>query len=70
MTPNIIKKLFNNIFPSFIKRKIEGLLFRSNMIKTPILSKESKNRLKSLFSKDVRRLEELINIELNVWHKK
>lgn len=67
MKPNIFKTFFRNIFPLFIRKKIELILFRSNLISVPSLSKENKKQLKLLFYEDVRKLEELLNIELNGW---
>jgi hypothetical protein len=69
MKKNIFKTLFRIISPPFLRKKIEQLLFRSNLISTPVLSKENENRLKLLFSEDVGKLEELIDIELNDWKK-
>ena len=67
MKPNILKSLFRIICPSFLRKKIEQIFFRANLINTPIISKENNNRLRLLYSKDIERLEELINIDLNDW---
>ena len=67
MKPNFIKTLFKIIMPSFLKKKIEQRLFRSNLISTPTISKENEQRLKLLFDKDLRRLEELIDTKINNW---
>ena len=67
MKPNFIKTLFKIIMPSFLKKKIEQRLFRSNLISTPTISKENEKRLKLLFDKDLRRLEELIDTKINNW---
>ena len=67
MKKNVFKILFNIIFPSFLKIKVKQLLFRSTLISTPNISKENKKQFKLLFSEDIRKLEELINIQLNDW---
>lgn len=67
MKKNILKTIFKIILPSFLKTKIKKYLSHNNIISTPTMSNENKNNLKRLFSKDVCKLEELINIELKDW---
>ena len=67
MKKNIFKTFFKIIFSPFLRAKIKNFLSDSNVIGTPIISKDDKKELKLLFSKDVCKLEELINIELKDW---
>ena len=67
LQPFIFKTLFKIILPPFLRTKIKNFLSDSNVIGTPIILKDDKKKLKLLFSKDVCKLEELINIELKDW---
>jgi len=67
MKKNIFKTFFKIILPPFLRAKIKNFLSDSNIIGTPIISKDDKKKLKLLFSNDICKLEELINIELKDW---
>jgi len=67
MKRNYIKSFFKIIFPISLRNRIKKTLFMNNVIQIPILSKNEKDGLKGVFSQEIRRLEELIDVKLENW---